>query len=239
MYLFYFDEVKYDPPTQDSWWLGGIGVRSTNASEIEEQVTALAETQFGTSQLKRGTEFHGKEICQQKGAFKGVALETRLQLIASLCEILDRPEIEKFYIRIRPENIVAAAEPPEEIAFMYMVEQINRFLKKNDEVGMIFGDYDDPVIGPSVASLSRFRRHGTDWARSIKIDRLVDTVHFAKSHHSRLIQLADVYLYFRQFHKLGETTPWRKAICQVIMPTVLSSSFQRDWPQERRWYQTG
>ena len=243
MLLIYYDEVKYDPPTQTSFWLGGIGVDEKDAQAVEQQMNELSKSVFGSPYLDKGTEFHGIEICQGKGSFKGVDFEERCDVLAELLKICASDPVRRLYVEIRPENFVATSDEPDEIAFMFFIEQANKLLSAEDRLGMLFGDYDEPTIGPSVVSLSRFKNTGTYWARSETIDRLVDTVHFAKSHHSRLIQLADVFLYCRQFYSASafdaEAANWRKAICKIINDSgTLVSHRAKSWPVERRWYRS-
>jgi len=47
-----------------------------------------------------------------------------------------------------------------------------------------------------IKDFARYREQGTFWTYSIKIPNIVDTVYFSKSHYSRLVQLADVYLFY-------------------------------------------
>jgi len=127
--------------------------------------------------------------------------------------------------------------PHDEVAFMYFVGLWNRYLSKQNEVGMVFGDYDEPVVGKSVVSLSNFKKYGTQWQRAETIDRLFDTVHFAKSHHSRMIQLADVYLYCCQFSRFPCESEWRARVNTVIRESgVLRPNFCKEWPNEPVWY---
>jgi Protein of unknown function (DUF3800) len=175
----------------------------------------LSHKVFGSRNLEKSTEFHGIEICRGSGNFKGVPLEQRLEVLEQLLSMAAQEFIKRIYVRINPENITHTKTPPDEIAFIFLIEQVEAMLAKEDQLGMIFGDYDAPKIGLSVANLSRFRRGGTSWAEGKDIDHLIDTVHFAKSHHSRLIQLADVFLYARQFYSAKNETPWRKAVEDV------------------------
>jgi hypothetical protein len=87
LFLFYYDEVKFDPPVQPSFWLGGIAVKDTDAAAVEARINALADTVFGSSILERGNKFHGIEIVQGKGAFKGADFDNRLGIFSALLEI--------------------------------------------------------------------------------------------------------------------------------------------------------
>ena len=229
MHLLYYDEVKYDPPNQKSFWLGGICIDHVLVKDIEEQVNRISLEAFGSPYLSKNTEFHGFEVCRGKGNFKRSEFGKRLEILEKL--------LKRIYVRIIPENIVASRGPPEEIAFMYLIENADRLFKENDSYGMLFGDYDEPIIGVSVNSLSRFRKHGTAWAGSRTIENIIDTVHFAKSHHSRMIQLADIYIYCLQFNHQKNESSWRKAVNDVIESSgILKSTKSRVWPTQAHWF---
>ena len=194
MYLLYYDEVKLEPKKQPYFWLGAICVDATNVSSIEDEVNDISEATFGSRLLDKTTEFHGKEIVGKKGNFKGWTLEKRLKVLEALLAIIAKDEVKCLYIKIVVEKLHKQSRTPHETAFMFLIERADKLFKSLDSVGMLFGDYDQPFIGPSVASLSRYRQGGTDWTLSCKIENIIDTVHFARSHHSRMIQLADVFL---------------------------------------------
>lgn len=217
--------------------MGGIGVSPERIPEIEELVNTISQEVFGSSLLKKETEFHGIEICRGNGLFKGVDFEIRLDILQRLLAILARDDIFRIHVEIRPANIVYSTKPIDEIAFMYLTEQFNSLLQDQQTIGMMFGDYDEPAIGTSVASLSRFRKGGTDWSRSKEIDRIIDTVHFAQSHHSRMIQLADIFLYCLQFLFGDNTSHWRRSIYEIIRESnIAHCAKSRTWPVERIWY---
>lgn len=237
MHLIYYDEVKFDPPKQPSYWLGGICVPEEIIGDLESQVSDVANRAFGSALLSKETEIHGVELCRGNGAFKGRDFGERLAFLTELLAIIAREDVFRIRIKVNPDKILHSAKPPADIAFMFFVEKTNELLREKDVRGMLFGDYDEPAIGTSVATLSQFREGGTQWARGRSIDRLIDTVHFAKSHHSRMIQLADIYLYCQQFAWGDNQSTWRKAVYEVIKVSgVLVPTKLKDWPSEAVWY---
>ena len=237
MHLFYYDEVKFDPPIQLSFWLGGVCVEANSVPAIEEAMNEISNDVFGSRLLVRETEFHGQEICGGRGNFKGRPLDERISILARVLAIIAREDVKRIYVRIIPANITHSPRPPDEIAFMYLIEQFDRFLGSEGSLGLMFGDYDEPTIGSSVASLSQFRSGGTNWDRGREIGNIIDTVHFARSHHSRMIQLADIYLYSLQFILGDNAKPWRTEIASTIRASgVLSATRARVWPSYAQWY---
>ena len=54
MHLLYYDEVKYDPPNQKSYWLGGVCVSCDSVSSIETEINQISQDAFGSSMLTKG-----------------------------------------------------------------------------------------------------------------------------------------------------------------------------------------
>lgn len=218
MYLVYYDEVKFEREKQPAHWFGGIAIHSEDIVDVENEINSLAESTFGNSVLSTDTEFHAKDIFHGKANFKGRSFDERLDILDQLVEISARAAVKSIYARVEVDKVDFISTPSEgeELAFMYFVEKVDGFLKKQASLGLLIGDYDEPNIGPSVANLSRFRNDGTKYTYGREITQLVDTVHFAKSHHSRLIQLADIDLYCRQFCCQENTSRSRAAFDQII-----------------------
>jgi Protein of unknown function (DUF3800) len=237
LHLIYYDEVKYDPPKQSSYWMGGICVSHEIVPDLEAQMSEIAVRAFGSATLNKDTEIHGIELCRGSGNFKARDFGARLALLTDLLAIIAREDVARIRIKVNPANILHAADSPSDIAFMFLVEKADALLTEKKSLGMLIGDYDEPAIGTSVSNLSEFRRGSTRWARGKGIRNLVDTVHFAKSHHSRMIQLADVFLYCSQFYWGANASGWRKAIAEVIRASgAMFPTKYKDWPGEARWY---
>ncbi len=96
------------------------------------------------------------------------------------------------------------------------------------------------MVSASTYNLSRYRENGTDCQFGHAIDRLIDTAHFTHSHHSRMLQLADVYMYAQQM-------AYRQLLPQAGRAPNSPPSFGRkrgwlaphrykDWPTAQSWY---
>ncbi|MDW3118255.1 MAG: DUF3800 domain-containing protein [Roseovarius pacificus] len=191
---------------------------SMKLAPLKKNLTTLAKDVFGQSVLNLETEFHAKDIFHGKKNFKGMSFDTRLEILDQIISFTALDAISSIYARVEIEKVhfISSAAEGEELTFMYFIEKADEFLKRNECYGMLIGDYDEPNIGPSVANLSKFRDSGTRFTYGREIKQLIDTVHFAKSHHSRLIQLADVDLYCRQFMHHENNTNSRKALVEII-----------------------
>ncbi|SMQ75818.1 Protein of unknown function [Altererythrobacter xiamenensis] len=238
MRLVYFDECKYNLPAQPFYWLGALSICADAAPEIEESVNRLSDEYFGTRVLSRETEFHAKDIFHRKNHFRDWEIDRRLDCLLKLAEIVgNNKSIRKIEVRIDPSKMVANSGW-EDKAFMFLTEKVQIDTKSLSETCIMIGDFDGEFADGNVANLSRFRADGTDYEFGKKIDRIIDSVYFIHSHHSRLLQLADVYTYCLQLDAspLPENYP-REKLKQLIRADTKLHSPQRykNWPTEQSW----
>lgn len=195
MFVAYFDEVKAKlDHDRKHYYVGGVAVKDFEIPVIEEKLSNLSEKVFGTRDLIQEAEFHCSHIYFAKGPFKGMPVQDRLAIFSNLAQVLaEHPDIRKVYAAIdvtRIHNPNYAAE----YAFAHFVERLQLATPKGETCLMI-GDLDDEQCRNMVRDFSKFRQNGTPWAHGIEISRIVDSVHFCRSHHSRLLQLADFYMF--------------------------------------------
>lgn len=210
MKFIYFDEVKNNPVTQDSYWLGGIVVDQTQIQYLEQEMAKISIDCFKSSLLSKETEFHASEIYHRKRNFKSWQdPKARIEILKKLSNLVgNTPNIGKIYVRIDSKRMIAKNKIPE-IAFMYFLEQIESYLESIDDHGILIGDKDsDDVTNASATALSKYRESGTSYYYGTKITRLIDSIYYGESHFSRLLQIADSFIWLLQFAK--QTLPTDK-----------------------------
>jgi len=217
MHLIYFDENKHskDNPFFN---IGGILVPDSKVLELDETLTRIQSNFFGSSSLVAENEFHGNEIFQGKGPFKRRKLSERIKLFDYFATFLIRNEIPIRLVRIdvdRHRQRYTYPTPEYRLGLMLFLERACDYLDKVDDLGIVFGDYEKDEVAGSVVDFSEYKTLGTTpmyFGRPL--GRLVDTVHFTRSHHSRFLQLADVAVYMagryltqRENLRVGTTSP--------------------------------
>lgn len=97
----------------------------------------------------------------------------------------------------------------------------------------MIGDFEkEAVVNEAVQHLAEYREDGTPYAYGRAIQHIVDTVHFAKSHHSRLLQLADTFLWTRQLlSRTEEQSPPRKQFIEFIRHQTDTA-----WDHKYKWF---
>jgi hypothetical protein len=194
MHLAYIDEVKFAPPGQKYYWLCGLAVPEDAIKSVEQSLHLIADEYFHTHILDPSTEFHAVDIIHGKGPYNGRDLGSRVELIKQLANVVQKhPAIGRIQIRLDPARI--GRDDYQRIAFMFMVERLDQLMNARKSIGLLIADDDREFASANVRSLSEFKASGTEFEFGQDISAVVDTVHHTHSHHSRLLQLADIYTY--------------------------------------------
>jgi hypothetical protein len=235
MILVFFDEAKNDPD-YEHYHLGAICIDEAQLGDIEARINVLAKKAFGTALLGAATEFHAAEIYHRKKNFKSwESFEQRLDLLAGFVDVLSTEGLGRVDIQINCAKL-HPGQVAEEIAFMFLCERVNAYVRGKKALGMLIGDREsDQHAARHAGTLSQYRANGTDFAYGHEITNLVDSVHFTHSHLSRFLQLADVYtwlLQFRNRHRGSENFRHQAVFTLLKREHVnLFPSKYKEWPK--------
>jgi hypothetical protein len=199
MHFFYFDETKYNQSEGPFFFLGGVIFPDHKLQVCDDTLSQIQRNFFGTSILTQQTEMHGKEIFHGKAQFKGRKLAARLNLLSDLATFLITEHLEIRIVQIdvpTHQEKYRFAQPEYQLGLMLILERFCDFLDEKDDLGLVFGDYEKDEITRAVLDFSQFKLDGkTSMYGGRPLGRLVDTIYFTHSHHSRFLQTADVVLY--------------------------------------------
>lgn len=241
MLLTYFDEVKYQEGMQPYYWIGGIVVTPKMVCFMENAVSDLSKECFGVGTLSKDTEFHAVEIFHGKRNFKQWKdIEKRMNVLIRLSDILNsQPGLARIYVRLEPSKMLSRNNI-EDKTFMFFVEKVEQYLRTMNSPGMLIGDRDNERVSKQFAeTLSHYRAQGTPYPFGMELTRLIDTVHFTDSHHSRMLQLADLYVWLLQLcvNSNADAYPHKLVINHVMTNTdILVPKKYKIWPTDQSWY---
>ena len=241
MLLAYFDEVKYQEGKQPYYWIGGIVATPEMVKNLEKAVNELSEECFNVATLSKKTEFHAKEIFHGNRNFKNWKnIQQRISILIRLIDVLNSNlELAKIYVRLEPAKMISQ-ENIEDKAFMFFVEKVDQYLKSQKLPGMLIGDRENERVSKQFAEkLSCYRRYGTPYEFGRELTNLIDTVHFTNSHHSRMLQLADLYVWLLQFRANSdpELYPHSLVINHLRESAdAFGPKKYKIWPTDQSWY---
>ena len=236
MHLIFFDESKNDHD-YPHYHLGGVCLDDSVLLDVEAQIKRLAVKAFDTDELSEATEFHAAEIYHRKKNFKSWNdFGKRVALLAKFVDILSREDVLLIDIQVNCD-LLHDGQYAEEIAFMFLCERANDLVRTRKSIGMLIGDREnDRHAARYATTLSNYRARGTEFEFGRKIKNLVDSVQFTQSHLSRFLQLADVYVWIRQFRNRNRGSQDRRhrAVFEMLdrEGVDLFPAKYKEWPKQ-------
>lgn len=237
MHLTYFDENKY---SEDNpyFFIGGFLVSEEKVLDLEKTLTQIQYNFFGSSSLRKDTEFHGKEMFHGKAHFKGIKLSKRVQLFKDLTTFIINNElpIRMICIDVKSHRKKYTFPIPEyRLGLMLILERFCDYLEEVNDIGVVFGDYEEDEIAKAILDFSEFKFVGkTPMHFGRPLGRLIDTVYFTHSHHSRFLQVADVLVFTAGRYELMQNVPekWHdKEIYELWVKIKASTEVRiQHWP---------
>lgn len=118
---------------------------------------------------------------------------------------------------------------------MFILERFCEYLDTVDDLGLVFGDYEADEVTGAVVDFSEFKSQGkTPMYFGRPLGRLLDTVYFTQSHHSRFLQVADLLIYMAGRYENWSEVPdkWHEQAVKAAWEKVKASGnvvIQR-WP---------
>lgn len=237
MHLCYFDETKH-APDNPHFFIGGLLIPDAKAIEFESTLSQIAFNFFGSRSLTVTNELHGKDLFHGKGNAKGRKLEDRVQVFRDVATFVTNNKIPVRMVCIdvvRHRGKYVYPMPPYRLGLMLILERLCEYLDSVDDLGLVFGDFEADEVTGAVVDFSEYKSQGkTPMYFGRPLGRLLDTVYFTQSHHSRFLQVADLLVYMAGRYENWNEVPdrWHEQAVKEAWEKIKASgnvSIQR-WP---------
>lgn len=168
------------------------------------------------------TEIHGHPMFHGKHEWKGVGARARANLHEKVIDaILDSDVIillrSVYESRLRDRqarNNYPVNFPAEQVCFQHILQRIDQVAKQRHAYALVIAD----ERGDRERHRERFATYQTEGTPGVymhtTLSSLLDTVHFAPSHRSRMLQAADIVAFTYQRHMTVSESDRR---AQVVM----------------------
>lgn len=207
MPLLYVDESF----NKKEFWLSGLVIPENRACELEDaldEVVHQAAKSFGVSPR---AELHGHDLAQGKNdwAVMQALLRARLGVYRdALTAIRSTPDVRAFQYGLDREKLKTKYRDPwpeRQILLGHVVQRVHNWMGPEDYLVVVVDDF--PAQDSMREHIRGLKVNGTYSrynARPLK--RIVDTLYFAPSNESRLLQASDLvsYMHFRARHPGSE-----------------------------------
>ncbi|HNM84839.1 MAG: DUF3800 domain-containing protein [Mycobacterium sp.] len=232
MHLAYLDESHDD----SEYWIAGLIVPALSAQTLEfalDDVVSKAIKDFPQLSKPEGkpVELHGHALAQGTEDWESMhpMLRARLgiyeEALRAVAAVNGAAIIRTGVDRKRQrERYGDRSDHPHEWALTFALERVHEVVKARDGMVLVTCDQTD---GPDRhhANLRVFRKFSTGGTMPRKLTTIVDTIHFADSCHSRLVQAADLvsYISFRArtdvlYERSGKATEAAARLWSILEP---------------------
>lgn len=170
----------------------------TEALDAAVQKASAAYKGVGeTAELHGYSLFHGKDDWTSLAAMA----RARIGVYASALDAIAAHDVEVIIRGVdvpRLNRRYASPEHPHAVVLSHLLERIDERAERSGELALVIADEVDQA-DEYRRNLWHFQRYSTTGYRSRQLTRIIDTIHFAPSRASRLVQAVDLvaYLYFR------------------------------------------
>jgi hypothetical protein len=201
-----------------------------------DQVVLNAAARFGVS---TESELHGYEVFQAYRRWEPLAhmIRARIGVYTEAFEAIGRHDVKIVLRGVQADQLKTRyAKPldPHSVVLGHILERANPVSLELDEFALVIADEVD-AAAKYRADLSTYKAGATSGLRSSTLRRIVDTIHFAPSSASRLVQAADLvaFLYNRIERKTsgdGRALKATREIWEIISGNIVH---QHCWLPEK------
>ncbi|MCI2421072.1 DUF3800 domain-containing protein [Saccharopolyspora sp. K220] len=212
MLLCYLDESF----TRDHYYIAAMICPEDQALSLEAALDAVvlraAESFAGVS---TSAELHGYDILQGRRDWLPLAKmpRARINVYDQALVAISQHQVQVVIEGIHPTSRLRSRDP-HSMLMSWILERIDEYASRRGLLALVIADEPGQrdQQGEYRADLGSYRATGTGGWKARKITRIVDTLHFAPSRSSRLVQAADLlaFLYHRRATKRADVADPRE-----------------------------
>ncbi len=200
MLLCYVDE-SYN---KERYWIAALLCPETEVSSLTEALDAVVtKAAKAYSGVDSKAELHGHSLFHGKDDWAPLALmpRARIGVYGDAFDAIAAHDVEVIVRGVdipRLNNRYTYPDHPHAVVLSHLLERIDERAEAHKTLALVIADEVDQA-DEYRRNLWWFQRYETSGYRARQLTRIVDTIHFAPSRASRLVQGADLlaYMWFR------------------------------------------
>jgi hypothetical protein len=217
--------------SEDWYYMAALLCEGAGVQAITADLDAVVGKAVAAYGVPDNAELHGYELFQGKGWWTGTPPRARINVygqafkaVASHGQAVIRRGVKTARLKDRYGDDAAQ---PHSVVLRHLLERINEYARARGEQVLVIAD----EVGEQSrhrSDLDLYRQRGTGGYRAQKLDRIIDTLHFAPSNASRMIQAIDLITFlYRRMEQHQETDPRahraNEALAGLIQPLIVHS----------------
>jgi hypothetical protein len=195
----YLDE-SYD---RDFFWIAALVIPDAQLPSLDAALHKVIEEAVKKCDTPPYAELHGHSIVNAKEAWKPLEGKRRAKfdIYGAAMRAIGEHDVEIVIRGVKIDRLQrrnARREPPHQSAYEralgHTLAVVDTCASDQDEYAMVIADEcDDPA--KQRRNFHHLRTEGAIWYRGRRLTRIVDTIYFAPSRDSRMLQAADLIAY--------------------------------------------
>ncbi|MBT0567690.1 DUF3800 domain-containing protein [Williamsia sp. CHRR-6] len=199
-----------DESDQGDFHCFGAVLADENATkQLTERLNSLMRRACFDYGIPQNTEFHAHPMFHGKDAWQTVGQRARANLHEKVVDAIVESDVSLLLRHVSRKRLADRQDrkgyperfPPEQVCFQHVLQRIDRVAQARSTYALVIADergdrerHRERFATYQVAGTPGIYRHTT-------LPRLLDTVHFAPSHHSRMLQAADMLAFTYRRHQ--------------------------------------
>jgi Protein of unknown function (DUF3800) len=227
--LAYVDESY----THDMYFIASLLCPDREALSLTRALDEVVVRACESHGIRPEAELHGHDLFQAKGDWSLLAKapHARIGIYGEAFQAIGDHDVKIVICGVNSRRLrerYTTADDPHALVLANLLERVDEYVARNGEYALVIAD-EIPQQNRYRVDLSRYKQHGIWGARTRLLTHIVDTLHFAPSSESRLVQAADLIAFMYQRMETETTTDARAkrangAIWAHIGPRILHAS---------------
>jgi hypothetical protein len=226
--LTYVDESY----SKDFYFIAGLAVHHEAARSLEsalKDVVGRAVRELGIGALR--SELHGHPLFHGEDQWVKAKPRQRIAVYNWAFEAIAAHDVRIFLRGVNSRNLrarYAHPDDPHDVCLQHLLERVDMYATSTDQAALIIAD-ELHEHDRRRRNLTDFKDFGTPGYLSSRLPRIIDTIHFAPSHHSRLIQAADLVAFLHRRRQTHTETDARAAKANSTLWARISANIEHQW----------
>lgn len=228
MLLTYVDESY----SKDRYFIAGLAVHHEAIRSLENalnDVVARGVRELGVG--SRRAELHGHPLFHGEADWEKAKPRQRIAIYNWAFEAIAERDVRIFLRGVNSKRLrerYTHPDDPHDVCLQHLLEKVNGYATGTHQAALVIAD-ELHEHDRRRTDFRDFKDYGTPGYLSSKLPRIVDTIHFAPSHHSRLIQAADLVAFIHQRRNTHTEKDARAAKANETLWARIASSVQHEW----------
>ncbi|MFE5918205.1 DUF3800 domain-containing protein [Streptomyces sp. NPDC056468] len=212
MLLTYIDE-SYD---QTNYWIAALVVPEQHVRSLAQALDAVVQKAAASYPVSRDAELHGHAIVQAVDDWAAMAnsqgnmIRARIGVYGDALRAIADHEVAIIVRGVDIQQLKTRYTnpyPPHQVVLSQLLERVQDYAEARDALALVIAD-EIAEADQHRAAFRDYQEVGTGGYLSSTLPRLVDTIHFAPSKSSRLLQAVDLVAYLhRRLTSRQDTDP--------------------------------